>query len=623
MTGRFWLRVFIFGAALVSGLADAQEQFSSPAPTGAAEINLRKSVTQREYQGRQISGEERQIGRGDTLWRILVEEKGLPERRFRSYLVVIRGLNPQVKNLDVLRAGDKIFIPLRVGEVEEARARGETAPAVVAQPGSGRTVNYRVKPNEHLYRILRDQFKSADERKLAQYYALVKDLNPERKEWETLRAGDIIRLPVEESSQVAKSESSGGKGDVGSTVARAETARAETPVRTKPAAPAKGSTAVVVEQSVPQQRATAPAKPLDVAQAMRSPARDNMQLFVKVAEATGNEVQLTGEQLVKLSDGTVRLDKSAFPVIYNAALDQRVVVDPDGKIPASVKAKLNDPSIGTPVLPMANGVSITEAVKQMLVGIGYQPLPSDRPVIVQEGGLTFEAKGAWMALGPAVSNRPQEVIVINVTEHANEIPQYLTAQLAKQGLHFRDVVLPPGQSNSAAPKRAQTHGRASGPAKELPREKREIIDALLLSFQIPFGVAENISVELRDGLKVDTLADRMFELDGKRTAIFFRRIDPAIRQALLEKQRTSTVELDLNSMSSRQVITRILSTLGDHAEYKEHRFAAADGAAPDRLTLKAWGFNVQKKPMFVTDREIPPALHRFFFEKGLDIVYFR
>ena len=618
MTGRFWLRVFVFGAALVSGFAHAQEQSSSPAPTGAAEINLRKSVTQREYQGKQISGEERQIGRGDTLWRILVEEKGLPERRFTSYLVVIRGLNPQVKNLDVLRAGDKIFIPLRVGEVEEASARGERPAADVAQPGTGRTVNYRVKPGEHLYRILRDQFKSADERKLAQYYALVKDLNPERHEWETLRAGDIIRLPVEESAQVAKSDSRGGKGDMGSTIAMAETM-----TRTKPAAPATGSTTVVVTESVPQQKAASPAKPLDVAQAMRSPARDNMEFFVKVAEATGNEVQLTGEQIVKLSDGTVRLDKSAFPVIYNAALDQRVVVDPDGKIPASVKAKLNDPSIGTPVLPMANGLSIAEAVKQMLVGIGYQPLAGDRPVIVQEGGLTFEAKGAWMALGPAVSNKPQEVIVINVTEHANEIPQYLTAQLAKQGLHFRDVVLPSGASNSAAPARAQTHVRASGLAKELPREKREIIDALLLSFQIPFGVAENISVELRDGLKVDTLADRIFELEGKRTAIFFRRIDPAIRQALLEKQRTSAVELDINSMSSRQVINRILNILGDHAEYKEHRFAAADGAASDRLTLRAWGFNVQKKPMFVTDREIPPALHRFFFEKGLDIVYFR
>ena len=68
-------------ATLVIGLAHAQSQPAAPR-TEAAEINLRKSVVVREYQGRQVSGEERQIGRGDSLWRILVEEKGVGERSF-------------------------------------------------------------------------------------------------------------------------------------------------------------------------------------------------------------------------------------------------------------------------------------------------------------------------------------------------------------------------------------------------------------------------------------------------------------------------------------------------------------------------------------------------------------
>ena len=594
----FQFQILLLGATLMAGQARAQEPGSAPAGAETAEINLRKSVVVREFQGREIGGEERQIGRGDSLWRILVEEKGLPERRFRSYLVIIRGLNPQVKNLDVLRAGDKIFIPLRLDDPNEATRRTETA-AATGQPSSGRTVNYQVKAGEHLYRILRDRYKSADERKLAQYFSLVKDLNPQRKEWDSLLEGEIIRLPADQSSEVAKAE---GR---------------KSPPATTPQAPAP----VVVAELAPKPR-IAPAKPLSVEQTMRSAARDNMQLFAKVAEATGNEVQLVGEEVVKLPDGTIRLDKSEFPVIYNPAIGQRVVVDPDGKIPASVKTKLNDPRVGTPVLPMANGVSIADAVRQLLIGIGYQPLPADRPVVVQEAGVTFEAKGNWMALAPVVSNKPQEVLVINITQQPNEIPEYLTAALAKQGLRFRDVVLA-REANSVTPARAQSQLRNSGPVKELPKDQREIIDALLLSFQVPFGVTESISVELRDGLRVETQVDRLFELEGKRTAIFFRRIDPLIRQALQDNRGAKVVELDIHSLSSRELITRILSTLGDHAEYKEHRFAAVEGSAQDRLTLKAWGFNLQRKPMFLTDREIPPALHRFFFEKGLDIVYFR
>ena len=60
----------------LGGSAVAQDR-AQQEQAGTAEISLRKSVGVREFQGRQISGEERQIGRGDSLWRILVEVKGV------------------------------------------------------------------------------------------------------------------------------------------------------------------------------------------------------------------------------------------------------------------------------------------------------------------------------------------------------------------------------------------------------------------------------------------------------------------------------------------------------------------------------------------------------------------
>ena len=90
--------VLIVGIALLgaAGLASAQEKPKESPPSSQSEMRLQKSVNSREFQGRQYEGEERQIGRGDSLWRILVEEKGVPGHKFRSYLVLIRGLNPQV-----------------------------------------------------------------------------------------------------------------------------------------------------------------------------------------------------------------------------------------------------------------------------------------------------------------------------------------------------------------------------------------------------------------------------------------------------------------------------------------------------------------------------------------------
>jgi hypothetical protein len=348
-----------------------------------------------------------------------------------------------------------------------------------------------------------------------------------------------------------------------------------------------------------------------------------MALFAKVIEAIGNEIQQNGEEVVALSDENIRFERSAYPVVYNPTLRQKLVIDPEGKIPASLKSKLNDPRIGAQVLPMANGVSIQDAVGQLLAGLGYQSLPTDRPVMIQEEGVALEAKGNWMALAPTVSNKPQEVLVINLTDRPNEIPDYLKAELAKKGLQLREVVLPTATKVATAPVANEQPKMSPSQVKNWPRDKQELVDALLLSYGVTFGVAESLSVELNDGLRVDTRTDRVFETTGQRTALFFRVIDPEIRKSLQEKQGIKAIELDLGSLSSRELIARVLTLLGDQVAYLEHRFPAVPGSARDRVTVKAWGFQLTKKPVFLTDRQIPPPLHRFFFEKGLEIVYFQ
>jgi hypothetical protein len=576
-----------FGAWSAIGFGYAQEKSAAP---GQAEMSLRKSVDTREFQGQQVEGEERQIGRGDSLWRILVEEKGLPGQKFRSYLVVIRGLNPQAKNLDVLRVGDKIFIPLRVdGTVETAREPNQLKP--------GTTINYRVKSGEHLYQILRDQLKVTDERKVAQYYSLAKDLNPERKDWDTLLEGETIRLPtVGTGLQSASAESAKSASDKQTPVSSAGTAR-KPPIEVKTTSP------------------------LDTRQALG--AKENMALFASVVEALGNEIQQSGEEIVALGEENIRFERSAYPVVYNPTLRQKLVIDPEGKIPASLKSRLNDPRIGAQVLPNANSLSIQDAVGQLLAGLGYQSLPTDRPIMIQEEGVAFEAKGNWMALAPTVSNKPQEVLVINLTERPNETPEYLKAELAKKGLQLREVVLPTAAKAATATVANEQPKTSPSQVKNWPRDKQEIVDALLLSYGITFGIAESLSIKLSDGLRVDTRTDRVFETAGQRTALFFRAMDPDIRKSLQEQQGIKTIELDLRSLSSRELIARVLPLLGDQAAYLEHRFPAAPDSARDQVTVKVWGFQLTKKPIFLTDRQIPPPLHRFFFEKGLEIVYFQ
>ena len=609
-----------FLASVLIGISAAITMAQDKTPSARAEapeISLRKSINTRPYQGREVEGEDRQIGRGDSLWRILVEEKGISGKQFHSFVVIIRGFNPHVKNLDVLRVGDKVFIPLRPAQLLEDRST-EVAAGERTQPGSGTTTNYRVKAGEHLYQILREQLKLTEDRKIAQYYALVRDLNAERKNWDVLVEGEIIRLPVAGSvyeipttaaAPLASSRSSG-----------APTAMVEAKTAPVPG-PIDESQAKSVIEPTPALTIRPPAI-IDRREVLRFPAKENLALLAKVAESMGSQMQQSGEEVINLKDGAVRFDKRNYPVVFNPLLKQRVVLDPENKIPPSLRSKLGDPSIGAPIVPMANGVSIQDAVSQLLTGLGYQALPVDRPVIIQEDGISYEAMGNWMALAPEESNKPQEVFVINLSDDGAEIPDYLRAQLAKKGLHLKDILLSP----TANPEKQDDKSSARSfvtPAKIWPRDKKDIVDSLLFAFGIPFGVAETLSVELQNGLRLDARTDRVFELSGKRVALFFQKSDGEIRQALQDKNGVRTVEIEIASLTSREVISRLLSLLGDQVSYREHRFAAASGSAQDRLTVTAWGFHVPKRSLFITDRQIPAALNRFFSEKGLEIVYFQ
>jgi hypothetical protein len=310
-------------------------------------------------------------------------------------------------------------------------------------------------------------------------------------------------------------------------------------------------------------------------------------------------------------------------VVYNRKLDQKILLDPEEKIPDSLRTQLNEKVNGARVMTMSKNTSVQEAVSQLLARLGYQSLPRGQAVILQEGGLVFEAKGQWVVLAPEESNKPQDVYVINLTNKTGEVPEYLRYQLALKGLHLREILWPPALTKSAAFTILDQPTEPMPQAKVLPRDKREIVDALLQSYGIPYGETQALSVELQEGLKIETQCDRVFEWRGQRIGIVFQRVEADIRKVLQEQQGIRTIEIDLASLSSRDLIGKLLSELGDPAPYREHRFSAASGMMKDRLMIVTSGFLVPKRSTFVTDHVIPEEFQRFFFEKGLEIVYFQ
>jgi hypothetical protein len=577
-------------AALLVADVSGQDKFDKI----ESQMTLRKSAEARDYKGRPVQGENRRISPGDSLWRILIQEKGLAEKKFSQYVIIIRNLNPQMKSASVLRVGDTVFIPMQPDEVLVAPSTvAKSAIAPSQNFGNDATIDYRVKRGDHLYQILRERLRINDERELAVYYALVKDLNPQRKEWDALKEGEMIRLPTANNNPALAAEH-------GSAPGAENLAQSAQPVMPPPEIFPAPSTAIALDY------------------ARRLLARENLPLLEQVLNTFGSEVHTDGQEVFALKDGTVRIDKHSYPIVFNRKLQQKVILDTGERIPASLRKNLEVPEAGASVLSLTAGASLQDAVSQVLSRLGYQALPSDRSIVVQEDDVAFEAKGTWTALAPEESGKAQEVFIITITNQAGEIPEYLREQLSGKGLHLKDVVLP---SASRPPANNTQPQGLTAEVKVWPREKSDKIDALLLAFGIPFGVAETQSVELGKGLRVETRSDRVFDSKGQRIGLFFQRVEPEIKKLLQQRQGMKVVELDLSAMSAKEIISRVLGELGDQTVYRQHRFSA-DTGNKDRLNISTSGFWLRNRSMFLTDRLIPTFLHRFFFEKGLDLVYF-
>ncbi len=559
-----------------------------------SQLTLRKSAETRDYKGAMVEGENRRIGPGDSLWRILIQERGLTQRKFSQYVIVVQALNPQMKSASVLKVGDTVFIPMRPDEVlvvpSTVAAGGK---ALNESLGNGLTTDYRVKRGNHLYQILREQLKITDEKELATYYALVKDLNPQRKEWDVLQEGEVIQLPADKTGAVVAQNASS-------------------------LAPGAEKLAQSYEPSAPPENLTAVRAPLPLDHARRLLAQENLPLLAQVLNTVGIEVASDGDEVFPLPNGTVRLDKASYPIVLNRKLQQRVILDTREQLPTSLRKSFESPDTGTSVFSLATGANLQETVSQLLSRLGYLALPSDRPISIQQGDVAFEAMGTWIAAAPEESGKAQEIFIITVTDQADEIPEYLREQLSAKGVHLKEVVL----ASSSQPQTTTNETmRLTGEVKIWPREKSEKIDALLLAYGIPFGVAEPQSVEMGEGLRFETQTDRIFESKGQRIGLFFHQVQPEIKKALQQRQGMKVVELDLSSMSAKEIITRILGELRDQTVYREHKFSG-DSGNKDRVNISTAGFWLRNRSIFLTDRQIPPSLHRFFFEKGLDLVYF-
>jgi hypothetical protein len=539
-------------------------------------IELRKTpLKTRQYQGKNVEGEERVITRGDSLWRILVQEKGLPEKRFGRYMVVVQSLNPHIKNLNLVRVGDTLFIPVRPDEILGIQLPTEK---------KGEAKLYRVKKGDHLYKILREQLGLREIIEIRGAAEQVKELNPGKKNWNLLFVGEPVWIPGP-------------------------------PAATKAA---ETTTTTPAPQALPPPPQRVEAIGLDYGQKIS--AEENLKLIEALVAALGHQTRKSGEEILPLTEGTVRIDRESYPVVQDPKGKKKVILDVAGKIPPSLGARIERQTADAAVVSPRKGSSLHDAVTSVLTRLGFSFLPANRPVAIRDGGVGVQVRGEWMVTGPEEGGGGSEVFVITLTDPAAQTPDYLRDYLSLKGMSLKEILIP---SSPGLP--VQTAAKSERPAREIerwPGAKEALVDAFLNRRGVNFTRGKQVSLRLRAGINMDMTVDRHLDLEGKPVALFFHRVGDEVKKALEATQGLKSVELDLASLNARDLIAALFAAVGEPTPYREHHFAASEGAAKEKVVVTVAGFFLPQRSLLVTDREIPKGLERFFADRGVSVVRF-
>ncbi len=528
-------------------------------------IHLRKTVKLRQHKGRSVQGEEREIVPGDTLWRILIEEKGISGQHFQRYLVLIGSLNPQIKDPDILRVGDVIFIPIRPNEILGFQTPTSTR----------RGQFYRVKKGDYLFKVLREQRGLRGVKEIFRAFNQVKRLNPSKKNWDLIFVGEAILLPPAQKGAPPTIALSPGSNLIG----------------------------------------------LDYG--LKLPVNENLDLLQEVVGVVGSDLSRRGEEKLLLREGTVHIDRSLFPIIQNSRLGKKVVLNMEEKITPSLQAELQSQNPDVSVIPVKKESSLHEAADTVFSKMGFQALPTDRPVVVQDQGVGLQVKGEWMVANQGKDNVGQEMWIISLSDIGSETPDYLKDYLSLKGMNLKEVIVPSSDDSQTTTSLVSEETGGSGQIETWPRDKKELVDAFLETYDIAYSKSQKLSFPLREGMRVNTTVDRLFDSGGGKVGVFFNPIGEDVKQALLEREAIRPVELELNTLTSRQVLSILLATLGKGVVYQKLRFPVVKGAPEDKLVLTVSGFFLPTRSLLLTDQTIPKDLQRFFFDKGLRVAYFR
>jgi hypothetical protein len=542
----------VLGLGAISWGQQAEETYT---------IDLVKSADMKEdiaeVDDRKVLTETHVVKQGDRLWQLL-REKGLLDRKdLPEILSMLKRLNKDLQNLNMIQPGEKIIIPLKIvplsgaARAERMEAPVKTTPKVLQDLD---LENYTVRPGDSLTRVVSSRYGVPSDYLYGEYLQAIKRLNPAIKDLNRIYPGQTIRLPIYSPQQV------------------------RSPIIKKP------------------ERTEA-----------RGPETHPILVGIKeVFLAIGEEWVQTGQHFIPLpSGGQVDLKADSFPLL-NLRNGRRIIIDQKNQLPEQMTQLIESSWGQYRVVHLVDGDDLKAALERVLVACDYPRLVRNGEPFEIDGPIGVKIRADWIVV---LSDKPSETapgtIVINLNQaQAAETPWMVRDYLKTLGIKVIDH---PGSGSTP-------QGVGVVEAARVESEPKVLIETLLsllgrtFSRDLDIPVFTNQAADLRMTVRADFFLKR-----GERDAIIdLSGFDKTVVSFL---QSHDFLVLSLGGETApMELVRKTLGFLGIPFDGGPLTLAASESTPEKGIQLIIPGVTFQDgvgNKVFMTSRPIPDEIAAF------------
>ncbi|MBW1828612.1 MAG: LysM peptidoglycan-binding domain-containing protein, partial [Deltaproteobacteria bacterium] len=523
---------------LCAGPSQAQEEEKSYSISLTKTAEKQGGTEIHEVDNRKVLTQEYTVQDGDHVWQLFRERGLLQKRNLPELLSVLKKMNKSLDNIDLIHPGQKIIIPLKIAPVAGGPTQEETVQFADLKDIDFR--DYTVRKDDSVIKVIKGMYRVPEDDLYKDYLQLVRKMNPDIKELDSIYPGQSIRLPVYSPE-----------------VIRVPIKAAKTK---KPGDRPK--------RDVPK-TAKASQKPNPI-------AHDLAAIFIEM----GEEWIQSGEHFIPLkTGGQINLKAEAFPII-NLKKGHRVIVDLDSNLPPKMGRLIESSWNNYGVVHLTKDDDLKSSLDKTLMACNFPKVLKSGESLEIGKDIPIKITGDWIVTVPGAGseNRPG-FVVINLRD-ADNTHTPLVIKNYLEGFGVKVIDYPPSRDEASV---------GTGEVETLKGggDPSALLKTILGLTGQSYTTDKNIPVyqSRNEDLNLIIRADFFLKVKGKDAVISLAGLEPEV-VSLLEDQGFMVLSL-AKEKDTLNLVARTCEFLGIQFQRRLHDFMAVkkDVSGNIRLTL--------------------------------------